>query len=193
MVLFPGRGFRDLHAPPVLLQQTAPSLLRHHPAPQPHFDGMRAQVPRPGAGLRPYRQQRQLHHGQAGGTAPDHTARIPHAQGHGKHARGLLLPDHGSCQLSCDCCASAAGTATGCDRAGRTARKKDRLRACAFMGDSCLFSARCAPAMQALLAAQPFLRHNQHELGVSLPENRDPVNLWRNNGELFRERARLHR
>ena len=163
MVLFPGRGFRDLHAPPVLLQQTAPSLLRHHPAPQPYFDGMRAQAPRPGAGLRPCRQQRQLHHGQAGGTAP------------------------------CDCGASAAGTATGCDRAGRTARKKDRLRACAFMGDSCLFSARCAPAMQALLAAQPFLRHNQHELGVSLPENRDPVNLWRNNGELFRERARLHR
>ena len=25
--------------------------------------------------------------GQAGGTAPDHTARTPHAQGHGKHAR----------------------------------------------------------------------------------------------------------
>ena len=28
---------------------------------------------------------------------------------------------------------------------------------------------------------------------LSLPENRDPVNLWRNNGELFRERTRLHR
>ena len=87
MVLFPERGFRDLHAPPALLQQTAPSRLRHHPAPPPHFDGMKAQAPRPGAGLRPYRQQRQLHHGQAGGTAPDHTARTPHAQGHGKHAR----------------------------------------------------------------------------------------------------------
>ena len=34
--------------------------------------------------------------------------------------------------------------------------------------------------MQALLAAQPFLRHNQHELGVSLPENReiDPILLF---------------
>ena len=107
---------------------------------------------------------------------------------------GPLPPSaHGSCQLSCGCRASAAGTAGGCDRAGRTASNKDRLRACAFMEDSCLFSARCAPAMQALLAARPFLRHNQHEPGVSPPEGRDPVNLWRNNGELFRKRARLHR
>ena len=69
-----------------LLQQTGP-FLRHRPAPQPHFDGMRTQDPRPGAGLRPCRQQGQLHHGQAGDIAPDHTARTPHAQGRGKHAR----------------------------------------------------------------------------------------------------------
>ena len=77
-------------------------------------------------------------------------------------------------------------------RQGRQdSKEKGQAKGMCFHGR--LFSARCAPAMQALLAAQPFLRHNQHELGVSLPENRDPVNLWRNNGELFRERARLHR
>ena len=86
MVFFPGRGFRVLYVSPALLQQTGP-FLRHRPAPQPHFDGMRTQDPRHGTGLRPCPQQRRLLRGQAEGTAPDHTAGIPPAQGHGKHAR----------------------------------------------------------------------------------------------------------
>lgn len=87
MVFFSGRGFRVPYVSPALLQQAAPSLLRYRPVLQPHFDGMRAQAPRPGVGLRPCRQQGPLHHGQAGGTAPGHTAGTPPAQGHGKHAR----------------------------------------------------------------------------------------------------------
>ena len=174
------------------LQQTALSLLQHHPAPQPHFDGMRAQAPRPGAGLRPCRQQGRRHHGQAGGTAPDHTARTPHAQGHGKHVRACC--SRTTAAASFPAIAVLPRPEQLRDATGQAGQQATRtgLRHVCFMGDSCLFPPGCASGTRAACSTAIF--EAQPTRTRRLPCRRtDPVNLWRNNGELFRERARLHR
>lgn len=87
MVFFPGRGFRVPYVSPALLRQAGSPFPQPCPAPQGHPVARVPQAPPRATGLRTDCWPGRLLRGQAEGTAPDHTAGTPPAQGHGKHAR----------------------------------------------------------------------------------------------------------